>query len=129
MTTYFDDLSRNVRDITDSTEEGFLAELESIEANVISTASLATGDREFPEEHREKIQALIAVLGVGPVGGVPNRFARKRAWIGKRSPLIEGLHDAFHNVARARVVTRFGLLDDSPRSIVRSRDAHDAEGD
>ena len=125
MTAYFDTLDRQVSDASDAatSDDDFLDRLAAIEAPIIATVNLVTGDREFPDEHREKIQGIIAVQAVR--NGYEK--ADKRALAVKMSWLFQDLHDAFHDVARERIQTRFGMLTDSPRDIVRRRDDHDSE--
>ena len=128
MTSYFDELNSEVRGISDEADrETFLHYLGNIEARVIATINLVTGDREFPHELREKLQGIIATRCV-QVTVVPNQKAIDYAWACKLSLLIDDLHFAFHRVASLRIETRFGRLSDNPDEIVKRRDEHDAEG-
>ena len=88
-----------------------------------------TGDREFPEDLREKMQGIIAVKRVQDICGVPPLQARQEAAIMKMSPMIEDLHCAFHELGRRRSYARFGLLQDSPRQILVLRDDFDSPSD
>ena len=121
MSSYFDDKSRQVRDLPD---EGFLKALANIEEEVASDVSLITGDREFPDALRERAMGAIAVSRTAG-----NERAR---WIAERSHssrMIEDLHEVFHDVARSRTETRFGRLSDSPVGDRERRDDHDTGGE
>jgi hypothetical protein len=60
MSSYFDAKSRALAEVAGADDETFLANLEAIEAALIADVNLATGDREFPDDLRERIQGLIA---------------------------------------------------------------------
>lgn len=45
----------------------------------------------------------------------------------RMSELVETMHSIFHEVASRRIMTRFGMLNDHPRSILDRRDEHDKE--
>jgi hypothetical protein len=126
MTTYFDDLTREVRDQCSqlSRDEPFLLSLEHIEERVVQDVTLCTGDREFPDDLRQEIMGVIAVNRVRTVEGMSNK-ANWRAATMRCSPLLISLHQAFHSLASLRVQTRFGILTDDPRANWRDRDAHD----
>lgn len=132
MSSYFDELELRVRALAQAeTPEtiqrnptAFIEALADLEAEVIKTVSLATGDREFPDDLREKIQGVIAVRRVRRWCGW-NEDARDWALTIKSSHLFSDLHSAFHEVASRGIKTRFGLLFDNPEGIVRRRDAHD----
>jgi hypothetical protein len=109
MTAYFDNLLRDAADV---------------ENRVISIVQLVTGDREFPGDLREQILGHIAVLRIDS-GNLPPTRGRARANACRDSPLLETLHDDFHALARRRIVTRFGLMLDSPENILRLRDEWD----
>ena len=125
MTAFFDDLAKQVSTIGD---HDFINQLIQVEQELIRTVSLATGDREFPESHREKIQGIIAVRGIQPVSTLPvNERQKEMAEMMHYSELVTELHSAFHALASERIETRFGMLYDDPFGINILRDAHDAE--
>ncbi len=130
MSSYFDDLNRELRELFEqNTREGSLLEAyKELESRVVKTVSLATGDIEFPDDLREKLQGILAVKRVfRPETNDLNMDAVEYLLTMKLSGLFETLHSAFHEVASRRVQTRFGLLSDDPSGIVRRRDAHDAD--
>ena len=131
MTAYFDDLSRQVRTLSEEIEdedEFINAVADEVEEGLIKTVSLATGDREFPYDLREKIQNVVALNRLkGPDGTLWNGELLFHARISRSSSLVENLHSAFHEVARRRVKTRFGVLLDDPSTIVCLRDDHDID--
>jgi hypothetical protein len=125
MTAFFDDIAKQVSSLGD---HDFIDQLIQIERELIRTVSLATGDREFPESHREKIQGIIAVKGIQPVSTLPvNEKQKEIAEMMHYSELAMELHSAFHALGRERRQTRFGMLFDDPFGINVLRDAHDAE--
>lgn len=128
MTAFFDDLAREVADLTDRyvDDASFLDALAQIEDDLRRVASLNSGDREFPDDLREKVQGVIAVNAVsGPLA--PQFYVRQRmiAAAARCSPLVGALHSVFHEVARRRVQARFGRWSDDPAANLRLRDAHD----
>jgi hypothetical protein len=129
MTAYFDDLRREVHELSrvHPGADDFLEAVAVIEARVLATVRLVTGDREFPDDLRERILGHAAVLAVDFVPGLPPTRGRDVARACRFSPLLEELHDDFHAVARRRVMTRFGVLSDDPSGILRRRAAVDEE--
>lgn len=127
MTAYFDDLRREISELSrvHEDDDNFLLAAAAVEARVIETVRLVTGDREFPDDLREKIMGHVAVLAIDLAPGLPPTRGRERARVCRDSPLLEALHDDFHALARRRIVTRFGLMLDDPSGILRRRDAHD----
>ena len=131
MTSYFDDLRTEVRTASklSSTDGEFLAELEELEASAIADINLVTGDREFPDDLRERIQRLIAVGQTRLIEGQPPTRHRIENLMMRRSHLLEELHSAFHEVGSRRIQTRFGILSDHPRVNLSMRDDHDLPDD
>ena len=128
MTSYFDKLSAEVIDGPDTHPE-LVAHVAAIEARVWKTVTLLTGDREFPDDLREKILGAFAKHSVWqPSPSLPrNERAEARLYPGGPSRLIEELHDLFHDVACRRHETRFGRLSDHPEFDLARRDEHDEE--
>jgi len=124
MTSFFDELSHEVGRIKDE-GDAFLSKVETIESRVVQVVNVVTGDREFPEDAREHIQGVIARYQVADIGHVRNARAREEVEAMHMSLLIEGLHGAFHSLARRRIECRFGQLTDSPKDILVQRDDHD----
>lgn len=132
MTSFFDDAEHAVHCIAgDHPDIGFddyLKCVADIEKPVIETVLLNTGDREFPDDMREKILSIIATQAVYQHADLPIPDAVRRRVLGQKlSPCLTALHSAFHELARLRVKTRWGHWSDSPRQNLVSRDSHDAE--
>lgn len=129
MTSYFDDLRTEVRNVSTISKDDaeFLLSLEEIEQNVIRDVSYITGDREFPEDLREKIQGLIAVHKTEVTTGQPPTRAREMNLRMRRSQLLQELHSAFHEVGYRRIKTRFGILSDNPRVNCLLREEYEEE--
>lgn len=121
MTTYFDNLTREIR-VSNNLDTTI-----ALENDLAAKVSLVTGDREFPDDLREKIQGVIAVRRIERPE-TNDRNEREVEWFNtlKQSRLVEDLHACFHIVAEGRYVTRFGLLTDDPEDILKRRDARDA---
>lgn len=129
MTAYFDDLRREVADFPAEDPANWIQQLGDIERRVVQEVQLVTGDREFPDDLREKILGAIATKTVYDLSDVvtASKDAVAYATCTKCSDLLETLHSLFHQVANRRVQTRFGLLSDSPRAILKSRTSHDRD--
>jgi len=128
MTAYFDDLSARVRELSSQYQHPayFVEAVADVEDVVIKIVNLVTGDREFPNAMRVKIQSDIACWRLRSlVPEVSNPKAISFAETVRKSGLFERLHSDFHEVARLLYPTRFGLLTDSPADILRRRDTHD----
>lgn len=123
MTAYFDQWQDAVCHAADQAEDDamFLELLAGIEERVIRDVSLCTGDREFPEHHREQAMTLISLHRVG--GPVPAHSSRLDATLGRCSPMLDTLHSFFHRLAGQKIRTAYGLLSDDPIDNVRRRDA------
>jgi hypothetical protein len=132
MSSYFDYLNGAIDGLSKAHDDDatFLECIGQIEFQVIETVTLVTGDLEFPDDLRERMQGLIATEAVctTPGGLAPCANAIDDALTFRRSMLIDELHSAFHILASRNIETRFGRLSDNPRDIVTRRDAHDAEG-
>ncbi len=132
MSSYFDKADREIRDLSDGTKtnehDTFIEAVAAIEEKIIAEVSLVTGDREFPDDLREKMQGLIAVHAVCTRSGIAPRPETLEyvASVGS-SRLIDMLHESFHDLARRGLQTRFGRLGDSPSQILVLRDEHDEE--
>ena len=130
MTSYFADHSSQVSEAagTAMDDKAFLFFISNIEREVIPEINLVTGDREFPDDLREKIQGIIAMHRTTSVGDVqPRQRAVDMATTVRMCPLISELHRAFHEVGTRRHRTRFGILSDNPTVILAMRDDHDNE--
>ena len=127
MTSYFDDLRTEVRNISTVSQNDaeFLLSLEEIEHGVIRDVNYITGDREFPEDLREKIQGLIAVHRTQVMRDEPPTRARELNLRMRRSQLLQELHSAFHEVGFRRIKTRFGVLSDNPRVNCLMRESYE----
>lgn len=131
MSIYFDRINRDLgemfREYRGTYSQQVLDQFLVLETHVTNEVSLVTGDREFPDDLRERIQGIIAVYAVFPMrtGWPVNYKAASAVLATKSSDLFARLHSAFHDVASRRVMTRFGLLNDDPTDILKRRDAHD----
>jgi len=129
MTAYFDDLRRELGAIQAADPQDWLRQVADIEWRVAREVQRVTGDREFPDDLRERMLSAIATRAVFDVGpALPaSRHAIDYACATKASDLLETLHSLFHRLAGRRVRTRFGLLSDSPRAILAARKSYDDE--
>jgi hypothetical protein len=128
VTSYFDNLRSEVSMLAKLADEDFIRELAELETKVAGVVSLCVGDREFPDDLREKAMGILAVKTVAqhfphvpPVAQV-----REEAIMFRESRMVENLHSFFHEVARRRINTRFGYLSDSPEGNVKRRDSYDS---
>lgn len=139
MSSYFDTIMSEFRDISFLPEEEFLARATEIETRVIREVSLTTGDKEFPADLREKIQTCIAVNAYDydkyatpqprqrriPI----NESAKNWLLTMRYSRMCEALHSLFHELAGRRIHHRFGgLFFDNPAAFLKQRDDYLAEG-
>jgi hypothetical protein len=116
MSKYFDEKHQWVREDFDS--------IDNVEAGIIDDVNLVTGDREFPEEMRERIQGIIACNRHQCLPGLEDlgmSQGGKMSEITRSSRLISELHSAFHDLAGMRIRTSYGRLDDSPEKILKRR--------
>lgn len=129
MSSYFDAMQREVCEAGERIEgdEEFLAAAAEIEGRLFRDVCAITGDREFPDELREKILGAFARRSIWVPEGSPSASERNRERVlGLRcSRVVEDIHDLFHDVARSRTLTRFGFLSDSPRMDAIRRDEYD----
>jgi len=123
MSSYFDERQGWVGDIgLGVTGEAFLNAVADIEDPVVEAVNLVTGDREFPEDLRQRIQGTIAIHALRPSPGLePSGRTKDRVKACRLSTLLSTLHSDFHEVASRRVETRFGLLGDNPEDILKRR--------
>lgn len=128
MSSWFDKWDREVKTIEEQDDDAqFLTSLAAIEAPRIKAIQLVVGDREFPPDLREKIMGCIAQWAIGGLaeGTKPTTKAREWVLMMRSSEVSSRLHTLFHEVGNRRHQTRYGLLDDNPRSILLRRDEHD----
>jgi len=126
MSLYFDEVTAKIADASQYADDDFLDVVIAEENRASREAQLLCGDREFPDDLREKIMGIIAVWQLDP--GPPFLASRTGLnWVlmFRQSRLVQELHIIFHEVAERRIETRFGLLFDDPGAAVRARDAHD----
>jgi hypothetical protein len=127
MSSWFDAWDGEIQAI-ENIEDGeeFLVRMTEIEKPRVHAICLCTGDREFPEDLREKILGIIARWSFsGPLPATER--AREYALSTRMSRLSMDLHSVFHDVARGAFSTRFGRLSDSPSQILALRDEYDTE--
>ena len=126
MSSYFDELNSEIATAFGKNKpDDFIEVLVKIEERMIKEVSLVTGDREFPEELREKVQTLISSKRIKLLGGETNEHSKEFAESVGYSPLIQDMHSAFHAIGSKRIKTRFGVLCDSPSVILAMRKDHD----
>lgn len=126
MTAYFDNRTRHVRELCEHGADARMV-AEQVEAEVIRQVTLVCGDREFPDDMRERMMNAIAVLRLDGIGNVIPAAAQALETLegSATSELVETLHELFHELARRRIQVRFGYLTDSPEDILVRRDAFD----
>ena len=116
---FFDRWDQEVR------EAKIPADLPAIEATRVHVVNLVTGDREFPDDARELVQGLIAVLGVSVY--LPSPMSLEGATTGGYSRLARELRTVFSEIAKAEIETRFGVLTDDPWQILIHRSTYDSD--
>lgn len=120
MSSYFDQLARELRDGE--------RDVHDIERQLYCDVTYITGDRQFPADLRERAMGLLACNCLFRIDEIdPPQAAVRYFTIAGGSRALEELHELFHEVARRRVVTRFGLLSDDPRYDGVRRDDHDQD--
>src|SRR5271155_807169 len=103
-------------------DESYLASIRSIEEPVVRAVLLNAGDREFPDDLRQRILTAVATRGIfSPSGLAPMEDARKFTLAMRYSRLLVDLHTIFHGLAPGRLETRFGFWTDSPQANVAAR--------
>lgn len=130
VSSYFDRIASRVFDADEQhpTDEGFLAALTEIEGELFRDVTQITGDREFPDDLREKMLGVLAVHAVyQPEGVLTPERARVYAVTSRYSLAAEKLHDLHHELASRRIPARFGRWTDSPTQNRVLRDEHDEE--
>lgn len=127
MTSYFDKATHAVAALSPALEgDDYLDQVAFIEEPVIRDVQLNTGDREFPDDLREKILGLIATRTMAQPTGLPRPSKAARQVLATRASALLGvLHSAFHDLAGRRLEARFGRWSDSPTQNLLSRDTHD----
>jgi hypothetical protein len=120
MSSYFDE--------RDSIIQGDFSKIEEVEEEVKRDVMLVAGDRETPDQIRGDLMGIIAtneytsqMYKENP--DLPLTPGRINSEISKMSYLLMELHSYFHDIARQRIQTRFGMLSDKPDGILKRRDA------
>jgi hypothetical protein len=121
MTAFWDKLERDAR-------ESFEQAIE-IERHAREVTFLIMGDREFPDEFREKIWETTVKYGLETIGVENGKCQtvlndKNVQWyqMMRTSRLLSELHSLWHNIARNRTRTRFGVISDDPSGALRLRD-------
>lgn len=128
MSSYFDALSREVAEAADQFESTdlFVAAVSVIEHKLYDDVTRITGDREFPDDLRNRMLGVLAREAVYQPGTLlAPEWAVERVGGGRWSRAIESMHELFHELASRHVTTRFGRLSDNPVAMRTNRDAHD----
>ncbi len=128
MSSYFDAMNRAVSEAAEHEPDDaeFLRSVWGIEHQLYREVTYITGDREFPDDLRERMLGVLAVRSVYCPGRVvASKAARDRVLRTRSSVAIEDLHSLFHELASRRIETRFGMLSDSPTHMAALRDDHD----
>jgi hypothetical protein len=132
MSSYFDRLQSAVNEADRKSLQAdgidFLRSVWDIEAQLFSDVTEITGDREFPDDLRERILGVLATRAIYQPGRLPMP-EKARAYVlrCRSSWAVEAVHSLFHELARRRIETRFGMLSDNPNHINALRDEHDRE--
>lgn len=132
MSSYFDALSREARNAAENHEsdEAFFDAIVAIDRRLYEDVIHLIGDIEFPDDLRHAMLGAFAVHSVFQPGNVPvPKKARMRVLTYRGSHVVEIMHDLFHDLARRRIQTRFGFLNDSPSYMLVLRDNHDSGGE
>lgn len=130
MSSYFDAMAREILEADESRpgNEEFLAAVIAVEERLWREVTRVTGDREFPNDLREKVLGEFARHAVYQPEGVPMPWKAREFVLSLRcSRVLEHVHELFHDVARRRITTRFGRLSDSPTQILALREEYDQE--
>ena len=127
MTSYFDEAVHQVNMLPrELVGDDYIKAIAAIEEPVIKTVMLNTGDREFPDDLREKILGIVATKAMhSPAGLSPRSEAVRYTLACRDSEMLHALHSAFHTLAGRRLKARFGFWSDSPTQNLVSRDDHD----
>jgi len=129
MSSYFDAKMEEVGKAAErfESDDMFLAQVANIEREMFDTISLVAGDREFPDDLREKIMGAFATQAVFS-HGVMNPMDKTVDYVlsVRCSRVIDDIHELFHDLARRRIQTRFGRFSDNPPMILALRDEYDA---
>jgi hypothetical protein len=126
VTSFFDDATSSVLDLPHCSDEEYLRLVAAVEKPVIDTVLLNTGDREFPDDLREKVLNTIATRAIySPAGLEPTTRTREHVLALRYSEAVACLHLLFHALASRRIKTRFGFWTDSPTQNLVSRKCHD----
>lgn len=135
MSSYFDDIRRQVADLSHECKgdnEAFLKGVMAIEKPMIRACELFAGDIETPEDVRQAIITCIALNQVRYDGGdflgsiigdvaLDSRGA-KYAAVSRASKLEIEMHSLWHDIARMRYFMRYGIVSDNPEWAVQRRD-------
>jgi hypothetical protein len=136
MSSYFDELDSHISDLVRThtgTDTAILSLVADIEDAVMATVYAAILDKEFPGDLRLRAIGVMRdwALRGDPAARVPGSAGNDepRRWFlsVRYSRLLAELHSFFHDVARRRIQTRFGLLFDSPAGMVSRAQAWDEE--
>ena len=120
MTRYFDEKNQMIRALP---KDDFITDVFEIEMKVITDVEYAIGDREFPEDLREKILHIIfskKIFNSGVSNVIEPKF-NQYSIITSSSELIKELHKLWHDVGSSRINTRYGYLSDDPEDFNKRR--------
>ena len=103
-------------------------QVKMVELGVVDDCFRIAGDREFPPHLRERIMKAIALHACNTHFDLEPRDATMcRIERCGRSVLIDEMHSIFHDVARSRTETRFGMMNDSPSYMLVLREDYNNE--
>lgn len=125
MSSQFDNAQAAIHDMASLPDDEFLAQAKALENALVKECLLNSGDREFPEDLRQKIVGHVALFTLGYEGMEPTKKGIDWLLSVRSSKLIELLHNDFHDVATRRIKTRFGILSDRPSSNLARSDEYD----
>lgn len=127
MSSYFDNAASEISKADNKNDDEFFEAARQIENKVVKDCLLNSGDKDFPEDLRQKIVGHVALWNLGYTDMSPIPKAKEWLLSLRSSKLINLLHEDFHDVAQRRIETRFGRLSDNPAHNLAHRDQHIAE--
>jgi len=143
MLNYWDMVNRDIHALRclSIPRDTFIRMVSDIESAVCKTVALVAGDREFPDDLRERTMGAIAANVMDLRwwdSGTPrhtifewnqnvfewNRLAISRMLEDGYPPLLESLQQTFRELANRRIMTRFGVeFTADPSAFLAARDA------
>lgn len=131
MSSYFDSFDRQVSLLADQFRGGddlaFLKAVQELESGMKRTCELFAGDKDTPEEVRQRIIRCVTTCRVyfdADMPGLGDSPANEYVAACRLSKMSQEMHRIFHDIARMHLKTRYGVVMDNPEAAVRARDAY-----